>query len=171
MAAARCSSVVLMLLVLLTSCCSAADKNLTHLHFYFHEIEAGANATIVSAVSLDKSAAVFGDVKVFDNELREGPDPSSRLIGRAQGLGVNASLDGASILTAIDFVFSGDYGEYSGSTLTTRGQFNLTGPSERAIVGGTGKLRFARGYMTSRVLSFTNTYAVVVFDMYFTLAL
>jgi hypothetical protein len=82
-----------------------------------------------------RSAPAFGDVKVFDNKLREGPDPASRLIGRAQGFGVNASLDGSSIFTAIDFVFSGDYREYSGSTLTTQGQFDPTGaPSERSIV-------------------------------------
>ena len=118
-----------------------------------------------------RSAPAFGDVEVFDNELREGPDPASRLIGRAQGFGVNASLDGSSIFTAIDFVFSGDYGEYSGSTLTTQGQLDPTGgPSERSIVGGTGKLRFARGYMKSRLVSSTNTTIVVVFDMYFTLA-
>jgi len=118
-----------------------------------------------------RSAPAFGDVEVFDNELREGPDPASRLIGRAQGFGVNASLDGSSIFTAIDFVFSGDYGEYSGSTLTTQGQLDPTGgPSERSIVGGTGKLRFARGYMKSRLQSSTNTTSVFVFDMYFTLA-
>jgi hypothetical protein len=30
-------------------------EKLTHLHFYFHEVEAGApNATIVSVVSLNK---------------------------------------------------------------------------------------------------------------------
>jgi len=46
--------------MLLLSCCAAAsaaaaDEKLTHLHFYFHEVEAGApNATIVSVVSLNK---------------------------------------------------------------------------------------------------------------------
>jgi hypothetical protein len=86
-------------------------------------------------------------VDEFDNPLREGPDPSSRLIGRAQGVAVHASLDE---LTTIDFVFC-DYGQYSGSSL---GRYTVSGTtSERSIVGGTGKLRFARGYMTSRLLS------------------
>ncbi|KAG0530266.1 hypothetical protein BDA96_05G171200 [Sorghum bicolor] len=177
MAAARCPSLVLMLLLSCTcygAASAAADGKLIHLHFYFHEVRAGApNATVVSVVSLNnKSAGAFGDVKVLDNELREGPDPESRLIGRAQGFGVNASLDGSSYFSAIDFVFSGDDGEYSGSTVSAQGRFDPTGrrTDERSIVGGTGKLRFARGYMTSRILSSTNSYLVAVFDMYLTLA-
>jgi hypothetical protein len=108
---------------------------------------------------------------VFDNPLREGPDPASRLVGRAQGVGVHASLDESGGLTAIDFLFSDDgHGGYGGSTLATLGHFTVSGPSERSIVGGTGKLRFARGYMTSRLLTSTDTAIVVVFDMYFTRA-
>ncbi|CAL5029437.1 unnamed protein product [Urochloa decumbens] len=172
MAADRFSSVAL---VLLLTCCvavpaAAAGDALTHIHFYFHEVQAGApNATVVVVASLHKNASTFGDVGVFDNALREGPDPASRLIGRAQGVGVHASLDESSGLTAINFVFS-DYGEYSGSTLATLGRLSLSGPSERSIVGGTGKLRFARGYMTSKLLSSKGASIVVVFDMYFTLA-
>ncbi|XP_066344745.1 pterocarpan synthase 1-like [Miscanthus floridulus] len=170
MAAPRCSSVALMLL--LTSCygaASAADEKLTHLHFYFHEVEAGApNATVVNVASLHKNMSTFDDLNV-DNALRVGQGPESRLIGRVQGIGVHASLDESDGLTAIDFVFS-DYDKYSGSTLATIGHFTVSGPSERSIIGGTGKLRFARGYLTSKLLSSTDTSIVVVFDMYFTLA-
>uniref|UniRef100_A0A0E0DJR5 Dirigent protein n=1 Tax=Oryza meridionalis TaxID=40149 RepID=A0A0E0DJR5_9ORYZ len=149
--------------------CSVVNAELTHLHFYFHEVDAGTpNATVVNVASLHRNSSTFGDVNVFDNELREGPDPASRLIGRAQGLAVHASLDETGGLTAINFVFS-DYGAYSGSTLATQGHFITTGPSERSIVGGTGKLRFARGYMTSKLLRSTDTAIVVVFDMHFTL--
>ncbi|KAL6651852.1 hypothetical protein ACP70R_010777 [Stipagrostis hirtigluma subsp. patula] len=166
------------MLLLLWLCCGgalAAGHELTHLHFYFHEVNAGApNATVVNVAGLHtvpRNASTFGDVNVFDNALREGPETASRLIGRAQGFAVGASLDdesGGGYLTAINFVFS-DYGEYSGSALATQGHLSM-GPSERSIVGGTGKLRFARGYMTSRLLSSTDTAIVVVFDMYFTLA-
>ncbi|NP_001388212.1 pterocarpan synthase 1 isoform 1 precursor [Zea mays] len=176
MAAPLCSSVSVSLMLLLlvlsasASAASAADGKLIHLHFYFHEVDAGTpNATVVNVASLHKNASTFGDLNVFDNALREGADPASRLIGRAQGIGVHASLDESGGLTAIDFAFS-DYGEYSGSTLATTGHFTVSAPSERSIVGGTGKLRFARGYLTSRLLSSTDTSIVVVFDMYFTLA-
>ncbi|PUZ49388.1 hypothetical protein GQ55_7G322200 [Panicum hallii var. hallii] len=170
MAAVRCSPVVPTLLLAICAAASAADQELTHLHFYFHEVDAGApNATVVNVASLHRNASTFGDLNVFDNALREGPDPASRLIGRAQGVAAHASLDESGGLTAIAFSFS-DYGEYSGSTLATLGHLTVSGPSERSIVGGTGRLRFARGYMTSRLLSSTATSIVVVFDMYFTLA-
>jgi hypothetical protein len=107
-------------------------------------------------------------VNVFDNMVREGPDPASRLIGRAQGLAVHASLDGRSGLVSINFVFS-DYGGYSGSALTTQGPMGESGAWEQIIVGGTGKLRFARGYMVSELADSTNTSIAVVFDSYFTL--
>ena len=74
MAAARCSPVALMLLLL--ACSVAADEALTHLHFYFHEVDGGApNATVVNVASLHRNASTFGDLNVFDNALREGPDP------------------------------------------------------------------------------------------------
>ncbi|KAG8066612.1 hypothetical protein GUJ93_ZPchr0004g40401 [Zizania palustris] len=165
MTAAGCPLLLCLLLII----CHAADAELTHLHFYFHEIDAGTpNATVVNIASLHRNSSTFGDVNVFDNALREGSDPASRLIGRAQGLAVHASLDESGGLTAINFVFS-DYGAYSGSTLATLGHISASGPSERSIVGGTGELRFARGYMSSRLLSSTDTSIVVVFDMYFTL--
>ncbi|XP_051228492.1 pterocarpan synthase 1 [Lolium perenne] len=169
MAAARCSFLALSV-VLIGGAVSAVDEGLIHLHFYFHEVDAGTpNATVVNVASLHKNSSTFGDVNVFDNALRAGPDPVSRLIGRAQGFALHTSLDESGGLTAITFAFD-DYGGYSGSTLATLGHIGVSGPSERSIVGGTGKLRFARGYMASRLLSSTDTSIVVVFDMYFTLA-
>jgi hypothetical protein len=44
-----------------------------------------------------------------------------------------------------------------------------SGAWEQIIVGGTGKLRFARGYMVSELAASTNTSIAVVFDSYFTL--
>ncbi|CAN6229958.1 unnamed protein product [Urochloa humidicola] len=173
-AAARCRPLVLTLLLLAffaAASAAAADQELIHLHFYFHEVDAGApNATTVNVASLHKNGSTFGDVDVFDVPLREGTDPASRLVGRAQCLAVHASLDGSTAFAAIVFVFSG--GDYGGSTLATQGLYYTSGgPAERSIVGGTGKLRFAHGYMTSRVVSYTNISAIVVFDLYFTLAL
>ncbi|XP_037456460.1 pterocarpan synthase 1-like [Triticum dicoccoides] len=180
MAAARCSSfpalcvVVVVVVVLIGGggAESAADQEglKIHLHFYFHEVNAGTpNATVLNVASLHRNSSTFGDLNVFDNALRAGPDPASRLVGRAQGLALHASLDESGGLTAITFAFS-DYGAYSGTTLATLGHIGVSGPAERSIVGGTGKLRFARGYMVSSLLSSTDTSIVVVFDMYFTLA-
>ena len=118
-------------MLLLLACSVAADEALTHLHFYFHEVDGGVpNATVVNVASLHRNASTFGDLNVSDNAQREGPDPASRLVGRAQGIGVSGGL------MAIVFAFS-DYGEYSGSTLATLGHLTVSGPSERSIVGGT----------------------------------
>ncbi|KAJ3697436.1 hypothetical protein LUZ61_001141 [Rhynchospora tenuis] len=81
--------------------------------------------------------------------LKEGPDPSSKLIGRAQGFATVASMskEGA-LLTAQNFVFTD--GPYNGSTLAIFGRGMLGTVVERVIVGGTGKFRMARGYTLSK---------------------
>lgn len=46
---------MLLLLVLSASAAFAADGKLIHLHFYFHEVDAGTpNATVVNVASLHK---------------------------------------------------------------------------------------------------------------------
>ncbi|KAJ1273351.1 hypothetical protein BS78_06G273300 [Paspalum vaginatum] len=197
MAAAPCSwllALTTLLMLLMAATASAADRpdplirmptmddddivaapprptKLTRFHFYFHEVRAGApNATSVVVASLHNSASSFGDLSVFDNALRVGPDPSSTLIGRARGLGVHASVDETGALTAIEFVFS-NYGKYTGSTMAMIGHLVLPDGAERSIVGGTGALRFARGYMTTDVILFNATYLVADINIYFTTAL
>lgn len=57
---ARCSNLALLLLLVLlvptfAGAASAAGQGLTHLHFYFHEVEAGSpNATVVNVASLHR---------------------------------------------------------------------------------------------------------------------
>ncbi|KAJ4802277.1 Dirigent protein [Rhynchospora pubera] len=148
-----------------TSKPDSPKEKLTHLHFYFHEVESGPNATLVTSITLHRNTT-FGDINVFDNTLRVGPQPDSALIGGAQGMGVHAALDGSQGLAAINFFFTA--GEYNGSSLATLGVIKASGPSERSIVGGTGKFRFARGYMLSKLVNSTATSLVVEFDMYFT---
>lgn len=54
MAAARCSLLTLSVLLILGAA-AAADEELTHLHFYFHEVDAGTpNATVVNVASLHR---------------------------------------------------------------------------------------------------------------------
>jgi hypothetical protein len=89
----------------------------------------------------------FGVVTLLDNELRDGPDPSSsRLIGRFQGVVVSLGLvTPPGKQSAITFVFTA--GEHTGSTLSVMGPLlSVGGAYERAVVGGTGKFRMSRGY-------------------------
>ncbi|KAJ3681443.1 hypothetical protein LUZ60_015932 [Juncus effusus] len=161
---------VLLSLLFLSMITTAIPTNIspkeesTHLHFYFHEIFAGPNATLVKSATLNLNST-FGDINVFDNALRTGPQPDSALIGRAQGIGVHAAQDGSQGLAIINFIFTA--GEYKDSSLSTMGVLKASGQSDRNIVGGTGKFRFARGYMLSKLVDSTATSLVVVFDMYF----
>ncbi|KAF8660344.1 hypothetical protein HU200_057924 [Digitaria exilis] len=167
-AAARCRSLALTLLLAFSVVVAAAaaddgEAALKHLHFYFHEIDAGApNATVANVASLHRNGSKLGDVAVA------GPGVAAHRPGQA--LGVHTSLDGATASAAIVFVFSS--GEYAGSTLATQGVYNTSGgPAERSIVGGTSRCTHEPvPNRPSSVVSSTDTSYVVVFDLYFTLA-
>jgi hypothetical protein len=125
----------------------------THLHFYIHETFSGDNATTASlapsplAVAGSNSSSSFGSVGALDDELREGSDAASRYLGRVEGLVVQADLGNpAAAWTLLTLAFAG--GDYNGSTLVLDGRvdFGAGGDMERAVVGGTGRFRRARGY-------------------------
>nr|XP_009413353.1 PREDICTED: dirigent protein 1-like [Musa acuminata subsp. malaccensis] len=141
---------------------AAPKEKMTHLHFYFHEIYGGPNTTTITVVNPpgNNSFNNFGSIGVGDNMLREGPNPSSKLIGRAQELAVQASLESPAYLSAFNFVFTA--GEYNGSSISIFGRAVLTETMERGIIGGTGKFRMARGYTISRLIRRTGTTEIVL---------
>ncbi|GJN20530.1 hypothetical protein PR202_gb07921 [Eleusine coracana subsp. coracana] len=142
----------------------------THLHFYFHELYSGGpNGTTVQLAPARggiNNASFFGMAGVVDDMLREGADPSSRLIGRAQGLTVGSSLSDGALTTELNFVFTN--GLYNGSTLQVFGRALLGTVMERPIVGGTGTFRMARGYTLSKMLKSPdpNTLLILEYDAY-----
>lgn len=133
----------------------AAGDDLKHIRVYMHETFAGPNATFAIAVPSPLGDAAFGSfgmVEVIDDELRDGPDrASAALVGRFQGLLAGTGLVAPPALqSAINLVFTA--GDCSGSTLAMLGPvLDFGAPIERAVVGGTGAFRMARGYcvMTS----------------------
>ena len=59
---------------------------------------------------------------------------------------------GAGYLSSVTLVFTA--GEYAGSTLSVQGPvLGFAGTIERAVVGGTGRFRLARGYMLFKMVS------------------
>ncbi|RRT42254.1 hypothetical protein B296_00029410 [Ensete ventricosum] len=139
-------------------------EKFTHVHFYFHETRSGPNTTVANYKNLTSTPS-FAYIGVFDNYLRVGTDPSSALLGRAQGAGVFAMPDGRSgLLTATEFVFTA--GKYNGSTLTMLGMYAAAGEVERSIIGGSGRFRLARGYVLSMVISIDDLRLVAKFDVY-----
>ncbi|KAF8403944.1 hypothetical protein HHK36_012051 [Tetracentron sinense] len=145
-------------------------EKLTHFNFYFHDIVSGRNPTAVrvaQAPSTNMSATMFGGVVVMDDPLTEGPEPNSKLIGRAQGLYASASQSEIGFLMVINFAFM--EGKYNGSTVSVLGRnMVLSEVREMPIIGGSGLFRFARGYVQAKThtLSFQTGDAIVEYNVY-----
>ncbi|PKU70533.1 dirigent protein 22-like [Dendrobium catenatum] len=166
-----------LLLFLLSSITTASSPNkkklkekLSHLHFYFHDVVGGRNAT---AVPVTKPAGVgqpfsaFGVITIMDDLLTEGPDPKSEQVGRAQGMYTGAAQEELGFLMAMNLAFTA--GKYNGSVLSVLGRNPPLHPvREMPIVGGSGLFRFARGYALARTIwfNFTTGDAIVEYDVH-----
>uniref|UniRef100_I1QU86 Dirigent protein n=1 Tax=Oryza glaberrima TaxID=4538 RepID=I1QU86_ORYGL len=138
-----------LLLVLAAAAAAAADgvadagagAGMTHLHFFFHEVfTAGPNGTTATVAPPARSGdgSSLGFVGVVDDMLREGADPASRLVGRAQGVTAGTSLaaaDGAGAITTMLSLAFTEEGPYAGSTLQVFGRAVL-GTGDGAAGGG-----------------------------------
>ncbi|XP_059068304.1 dirigent protein 23-like [Cryptomeria japonica] len=92
------------------------------MQFYFHDKVSGQNVTAVEVThspSTKSSPTFFRSVVVIDDLLTEGLEPTSKLLGRAQGLYALASQEDLQLLMAVTYVFQS--GEFNGSTLAVVG--------------------------------------------------
>ncbi|KAJ4805426.1 Dirigent protein [Rhynchospora pubera] len=160
--ASSLSQTVFSILLLLSIHQACAE--MTHLHFYFHEILSGPNATVLTVVNPSNNTSLtFGKIVVVDDLLLEGLDENSKLIGRAQGLVGAVGKDG-SLETLLNFVFT--EGKYNGSTISIYGRVEIGVTIERPVVGGTGMFRMTTGYTLAKPVVFTATKVVNEFDVY-----
>ncbi|XVE67125.1 hypothetical protein DITRI_Ditri08aG0135500 [Diplodiscus trichospermus] len=135
-----------------------AKEKITKLHFFFHDRFAGKNVTAVRvarATSTAKSSTFFGLIFVMDDPLTERMNPTSKELGRAQGLYAFSGRDELSLLMAFNLVFTS--GEYNGSTLTVLGRNPAVPHREMPIIGGSGVFRLARGVASAQLRSFNMT--------------
>ncbi|KAF0908091.1 hypothetical protein E2562_022932 [Oryza meyeriana var. granulata] len=165
------SSRSLLLLLLLASSAAflAAGDKLTRIRVYMHETFAGPNATLLAVLHSPLGAnETFARVVVLDDELRDGPDwGSSAPLGRFQGIIAGTALPGTptAFQSTISLVFTA--GEYDGSTLTMVGPvLGFAGAIERALVGGTGAFRLARGYCVMTAVDTTAQSVVYETDLF-----
>lgn len=144
-----------------------AKQKLTRLHFYFHDVVLGPSQTSVAvarAPNTFKSPTVFGLVNIFDNPLTKGSEPTSELLGRAQGLYGFASQEEVSLLMAMNFVFTS--GKHNGSSLTVLGRNPVVhSVRELPIIGGTGVFRLARGFALAKTYFINATLAIVEYNV------
>lgn len=158
----------------------------THLHFYMHDDYTGPRPTamrVVSGRSLATPASdnatagsttswpqppprQFGDIVVLNNALTEGPSGGSTRVGTAQGFAVRVSEGGVVSDLTLHLVL--EAGEHRGSSLTAKGRIDMDATvRESVILGGTGRFRFARGYMLTKNYDYSlATGGVVEIDVY-----
>ncbi|KAJ0969150.1 hypothetical protein J5N97_022027 [Dioscorea zingiberensis] len=150
---------------------SIGKEKVTTLHFFYQETLKGDHpSAIVVAGPKDNTvnnssnpSPPFGTVVVIDDPLTEGPDPNSKVVGRAQGLAVSAGQQQLLFLFAMDFGFTS--GEFNGSSLSVLSRNTvLETESELAVVGGRGKFRMARGFSKLRTLYNNQTSGVIIVE-------
>ncbi|XP_031501900.1 dirigent protein 22-like [Nymphaea colorata] len=126
-------------------------EKVTRLRFYWHDVVSGKNPTsitIVQGPSLNYSTG-FGSVQMIDNPLTEGPELTSKQVGRCQGIYASASQQDLGLLMSMNLVFT--EGRYNGSTLSIIGRNSVFHKlREMPVVGGSGAFRMARGYALLR---------------------
>ncbi|XWS22480.1 hypothetical protein CRYUN_Cryun29cG0038500 [Craigia yunnanensis] len=133
---------------------------------YFQDNSSGGpNSTVLPVVGLPGKLwtfTQFGTIYVTDDPITEGPDPTSATVGRGQGIFVTASLDGLYAHVSFSIVFTNE--AYNGSTIQIEGSSKqLEAVRELAVVSGTGKFRYARGYVTFETyyLDISTSYSVL----------
>ncbi|KAK6937030.1 Dirigent protein [Dillenia turbinata] len=142
-------------------------EKFSHFRFYWHDIVSGSNPTSVTVVHPPSNSSTFGQINMIDNPLTEGPNLTSKLIGKAQGFYGSASQEGIGLIMVMNFAFM--EGKYNGSTITVLGRNMIfTKIREMAVIGGTGVLRFARGYAQASTYyaNFTTRDAIVEYNCY-----
>ncbi|XP_027926509.1 dirigent protein 9-like [Vigna unguiculata] len=124
-------------------------------------VTGGDNQPFVSAGNLPAGFTIqklmFGSVTVIDDQLTEGHELDSAVIGRAQGFYLASSLDGTSqtILLTI-MVHGGEHDQHHEGLEDSISLFGIhrtaSTESEIAVIGGTGKYENAKGYASLETL-------------------
>lgn len=109
-------------------------------------------AQLPTGMTLEK--LMFGTLSVFDNELTEGHELGSGLVGKAQGFYVASSEDGTSQTMAFTTMF--ESGGYVDSLSFFGVHRTAVSESQLAVMGGTGKYVNAKGYATVKTFPATN---------------
>ncbi|MBA0706439.1 hypothetical protein Golax_018548, partial [Gossypium laxum] len=99
---------------------------------------------------IQTSSFGFGSLFAIDDPFTVGPEPTSTLIGNAQGLYVSSSQDHVVFTTVMYTNFAFTSGKFNGSSFSVFSRSSsLDAIHELAIVGGRGALRMAKGGLDS----------------------
>ncbi|OAY76977.1 Dirigent protein 25 [Ananas comosus] len=101
-----------------------------------------AGGNLPEGTSLQK--LLFGTLTVMDDELTEGPELGSGVVGKAQGFYVASSEEGTSQTVALTAMLTA--GDYADSISLFGVHRTAESESYLAVVGGTGKYAGAKGF-------------------------
>lgn len=149
---------LILFLTMITTTTTIADQygemklKETSMTLYFQDQYGGKNASVLQILPTSDDHhqlgfTKFGAIFCTDDLITKGFDLNSDAVARGQGVYVTSALDGSNTHVLVSIVFNN--GEYKGSTLEVQGssaQFEKV--REVAVVGGTGKFRFGKGYAT-----------------------
>ncbi|KAJ3708843.1 hypothetical protein LUZ61_012548 [Rhynchospora tenuis] len=116
-------------------------ENELQILLYLHHISSGPNRNQLLVKQPDGPGS-FGSMLVHDWQLTEGLDVNGKVIARAQGIHVQASLDREKRIW------------FKGSTLEVKGTYIAGG--QWSIVGGTGEFANAKGVIYIGVSNVSN---------------
>ncbi|KAG8364591.1 hypothetical protein BUALT_Bualt18G0013200 [Buddleja alternifolia] len=162
-------SLLLFLVMFTYSGAELGSPTETHMTLYFHDYSGGVNATVMEVTGPPGKLpdfTKFGAMFVTDDPITKEIHATSSQVARGQGLYITSALDGSNTHVLMSIVFTNE--EYGGSTLEIQAtNVQLERVSEVAIVGGSRKFRFARGYATFETMSFDSAlhYAVIQFNV------
>ena len=154
---------------------SALRRRAVHLTVYVQEILDGPGQTEKLLIkgpgpanpSLWPPHNYLGDTIVMDDLVTEAVANNSKPIGRVYGIYMTASMTRP--VYTVSFTLHLTAGPYNGSTIVMAGiDDDDMGFREHAVVGGTGALRGAEGYVFGIVKPFTSSYVVMELDIYMT---
>ncbi|KAF7805514.1 dirigent protein 10 [Senna tora] len=97
---------------------------------------------------------MFGTMTVFDDELTEGEELGSGLIGKAQGFYIASAEDGTSQILGFTAMF--EENGYADSISFLGVHRTQTSESQIAVIGGTGKYVNAQGYAVVKTFPVSN---------------
>ncbi|XP_016501476.1 dirigent protein 24-like [Nicotiana tabacum] len=120
-------------------------------------VNGGNNQPFVTAGQLPSGLSLqqlmFGSITVVDNEITEGHELGSAVLGKAQGFYLTSSSDGTSHTLALAALFHGEHDHEVDDTISFFGIHRTATPiSHIAIIGGTGKYENAKGFATIETL-------------------
>ncbi|EEF34114.1 dirigent protein 4 [Ricinus communis] len=137
------------------------EEQVSYLRFFFHHTLSGKNPTAVliarpNITNGGEPRTPFGYLYAVDDILTTGREPTSEVIGNAQGMYVSSGKDDLSLVVYLDFAIT--KGQFNGSSFSVFSRNPVLDiERELAVVGGRGQFRLARGFCHLKTISVNGT--------------